>query len=86
MEDPDSENQVTALELRQMGIDIPPNIPDHAWVPRSSIFYCVDTASFSELRGVLGCDILIRFSEPFSWALMDVSWNAGKPYEKFYLN
>lgn len=54
---------IEAGELREMGIAVPPHIPNYAWVPRSSIRFDIpDGQQNIEQNGV---DVVAMFEAPF---------------------
>ena len=67
----DLETCVSAGELRSGGIDIEPDIPDCAWIPRKSIDINFDAAKKGSLERVFDLTYTIIFTEPFRWVHID---------------
>lgn len=57
----------TAIQARWMGVQLPPNIPDHAWVLRSSVIIEQKNASVTS-NGMFIMDYTVQIKEPFKWS------------------
>jgi len=62
----DPERCITAAELRKMGMELSPNIPDIAWVPR----YAIQITSWNP-RGTENI-FQIAITSPFRWVQADI--------------
>lgn len=64
-------DRLYALEIRQMGVNLPERIPDCAWVPRVSMQAKVAPAASSAPMKPAGMSwsipLEIYFTEPFHW-------------------
>jgi hypothetical protein len=62
------ETCVTAGALREVGVPIPENVPDCAWVPRWSFRpEVVQGSAHDDGQGRMSIGIAVRFDEPFRW-------------------
>ena len=69
----DAETCITARELRAMGCDISEEVPDCAWVPRSSI--AISLGGVEPHPSDADCAVVtvnLRCAEPFRWVSMTV--------------
>jgi len=70
----DPKLHVTAAELRAAGISVPENIPDAAWVLRSSIVPAVTV--HDPAKGppdVMSATLRLEFTAPFRWVELNVT-------------
>ena len=74
MSEPEHDEQtcISAGELRGMGVAVPPDIPDCAWVPRSAIRIGPIEKSYVTEAGESRCTFGVDFVEPFRWISLDV--------------
>ena len=61
----DPETCLTAVEIRALGVELPENIPDIAWVPRWAMRTELGEASDGDTPGSV--TIRISFLVPFAW-------------------
>jgi len=73
---------LTAAELRGMGLTVP-DVPDAAWVPRSSV-------RFGEVKAVepdtpnptsVSVEFSVSFTEPFRWVEIDIPIKDAEQYQ-----
>lgn len=65
-EDYHSSTCITAGELREMRCDVPGDIPDCAWVPRSALKFNVQApTAVNERRFVV--NVRVEIAQPFRW-------------------
>jgi hypothetical protein len=62
----DPELCITAGELREIGTEIPDDIPDHAWVPRVSLSHKPGKPTVGS-DGSIGFTVAIQVNESFRW-------------------
>lgn len=64
------EDTISAGDLRAAGISIPAEIPDCAWVPRSSMQYRLEPLQAD--GDVLRMNAYVTFTQAFSWVEVPV--------------
>ena len=71
----ESETCYTAKELREMGINIPLEIPDCAWVPKSAVRWDVKAASskFVVEKLEMHTNIPVHVDVDFQWLSIEVT-------------
>jgi hypothetical protein len=57
--------RISAGELRAIGLPIPDDVPDCAWIPRSAML--IEVTEVTAENGILTTHLVTRFSEPFKW-------------------
>jgi hypothetical protein len=62
----DEDTCITAEELRDMGLDIPPEIPGCAWIPKYSIKCEVQSVTHHNGETII-LGLSVTFDEPFTW-------------------
>ena len=73
----DEKTCITAGELRQLSIvKIPDDIPDCAWVPRSSLSICPEGATVDKKNGIL--TMPIQFTVPFKSISIEMTLEFGE--------
>lgn len=73
MEFPGEDFVIYAGQLREMGGELPDNIPDCAWVPKSSVSWGKPSFKEADSPDRLEMDIDIHISEPWRWASIDIT-------------
>lgn len=58
---------IHAGELRQMGFNVPSEIPDCGWVPRGSMQTVASSSTASDDSMVLTTNLEVTFTQPFKW-------------------
>lgn len=79
--DYDEASCVSAGELRAAGYSVPENIPDCAWVPRSSVRVNNDEVSAHTDPGdpsIVHVSVSVEFTEPFKWVEATILLDKGE--------
>jgi len=69
----DPKFHITAGELRELGVSMPKNIPDEAWVPRYSMRIDDTVVEEGDRTDVFNITMTMHFTEPFRWFQMTVT-------------
>jgi hypothetical protein len=70
----DPKNCITAGELRDIGVALPKEIPDCAWIPRLAMVTTFDSCS-AEIDGLtLHAKVSVSFLVPFTWCEATVTF------------
>lgn len=78
IEDYDPQTCITAKEFRDMGVELPKNIPDFAWMERIGYVIEIDDsrpASGNPETGQILIPTQIRFTQPFRYISLTVNRN-----------
>ncbi|WP_441280602.1 hypothetical protein [Tardiphaga sp. 862_B3_N1_1] len=73
--DYDPDTCITAAELRAMGLEVHPNVPDVGWVPRAAMRMSAEAAEHTPediAAGLLKMDMSVTFTAPFRWIELNV--------------
>jgi hypothetical protein len=68
----DPKTCITAGDLRWMGISLPEDIPDCAWVKRSALQLSLESIRDGSGDRNLILDFTVQFEQPLQWISMDL--------------
>ena len=73
-------SKITALELRNIGIDIPEKIPDCAWINRADVDFGIGHTSQDKTDPTkMVFEASVKFNAPFNWIEISISIAKEKP-------
>lgn len=73
VEEYDEKTCITAGELRNMGVNVPKDIPDYGWIPRYALRFTGPMEAFpGKEPGSIRVNIGTKITEPFRWVRVDL--------------
>lgn len=73
----DAEIDITAGELRHLGLPISDNIPDVAWIPRTAFLGTRCDFEEDDSTGIVRGSLEFMITKPFRWITMTVQLADG---------
>ncbi len=65
---------ISALELRQIGVEVPADIPNCAWIGRDEFNVSLDGAKFDEKAKTVSIKATFTPLAPFRWFEADITF------------